>query len=850
MGTTDNAAVQAATQNLQSKSTAKSATKSVTSDLIGSVGMGAANAPGDVMKVSSALTANGLMEAPQSHADATLFKGIIGAQERMDGTLKRDGLVNPGGPTEQTFSRLAGQGFVKPAPAQPATPARPATGDAVLNAELRADAKQNAVAAAEARVKADLSDETRSDYRKAQDRHRLDKAREDAERAQARARHEEAEQRRRQREQQAAAQQKASTDARKQAIEARQAVSTGLTKIVHQAGKMLDEALNSSSRHSGPGSAPGTGSGRNPVSPDALDPGFRRNDGAVADGKTITLSDAAIAANRRTADALKRRTTVGDLPRFTVDAINTDGTKAVHEVADMIEQVHASDPEQAQELFGRTAQGIGAEDRTRLEELLRGGVISEFPPDRLPGQPMDGSLPDRRTKVLRLEDLDNPDDARRDMLHRPGQEKPGDVQRDLLYRPDRDKPEMMPLKAKAETGMDQHSAAPDTGEPSAPQDAPGDIWNIPEQPMTEGGAAYVQPGDAEAPSGHGDQIEGQGVGADEQKAKIESALDALGEIEAAQRADEHLDKDRLEKLRDSMDRGFAFDTDARRRAHNMVDALQRGDKSEAGKIQAELNGLAHDPVRRRAQQESATYYRRTTEAERTANAEARGKHRMAYEDAFVGLAVNAAQLEGAEFKADFLANEAAKGDRSAKAALPAARERVDGIRQRMQDGAQKVRAAAAEYARIPRPPHPEIDHEGAAHEEKLETRARRKEDTIDKAASAAIGVGGAVKGPAMGAVAAAPAAATAFSQALRKESMAAARRDGVDITDPNALAEWAEKHPEAGHDAIERAFQFGIANFVGSIGGDAVGSRVRGIVGDIVGFGTDQAIDQAIRPDD
>jgi|GEM_PF-822028 len=247
MGTTDNTAVQAATTSLQSnstaKSTAKAATNSATSGLGGSVGMGAENAPDDVMKVSGALAANGLMDAPQSQADATLFKGIIGAQERMDGALKRDGLINPGGPTEQAFSRLAGQGFVKPAPAQPATPARPATGDAVLNAELRADAKQNAVAAAQARVKANLSDDNRSDYRKAQDRHRLDKAREDAERAQGRARHAQAEQRRRRTEQQAAAQQKAAVDARKQAVQARKAVSTGLTKIVNQAGKAIGNAV-------------------------------------------------------------------------------------------------------------------------------------------------------------------------------------------------------------------------------------------------------------------------------------------------------------------------------------------------------------------------------------------------------------------------------------------------------------------------------------------------------------------------------------------------------------------------------------------------------------------------------
>lgn len=51
----------------------------------------------------------------------------------------------------------------------------------------------------------------------------------------------------------------------------------------------------------------------------------------------------------------------------------------------MIEQVHASDPAQWKELFARTAQGIGAEDRTRLEgyarldRILRGEATSIRP---------------------------------------------------------------------------------------------------------------------------------------------------------------------------------------------------------------------------------------------------------------------------------------------------------------------------------------------------------------------------------------------------------------------------------------------------------------------------------------
>ncbi|WNK00123.1 hypothetical protein L2D14_01535 [Thalassospiraceae bacterium LMO-JJ14] len=245
MGTTDNAAADTAVRNLQTASAARAERASGT-NLAGSVGIGGENAPKDVTKVSSALAANGLMDAPQAHADATLFKGIIGAQERMDSTLKRDGVVNPGGPTERAFSRLAGQGFVK----QPSTPP-PATGDAALNAKLRADAKHDAVAAAEARIKANLSDETRSDYRKAQDRDRLEKAREDARRADARARHEQAERARRLEEKRAAGARKAAADAKQASAEYRQRAQRGLTLLVEKAGDVLESALGEMTRDYG-----------------------------------------------------------------------------------------------------------------------------------------------------------------------------------------------------------------------------------------------------------------------------------------------------------------------------------------------------------------------------------------------------------------------------------------------------------------------------------------------------------------------------------------------------------------------------------------------------------------------
>ena len=276
MGTTENTAAETAVRSMRSASAAQGGRTSNTG-LSGSVGIGKANAPEDVMKVSGALAANGLMDAPQAHADSMLFKGIIGAQERMDSTLKRDGIVNPGGPTEQAFSRLAGQGFVKPV-ASPAitgtaSSGQPATGDIVLNAKLRAQNKHDAVAAAEARIKANLSDDTRSDYRKAQDRNRLQKAREDADRADVRARHEQAERTRRLQEKRAAAAQKAANDARDDAMENHQRAERALNVLADKAGDMLGSVLGEMTRHSG--------ADRNPVLPQAKAPDHAPNTDSI-----------------------------------------------------------------------------------------------------------------------------------------------------------------------------------------------------------------------------------------------------------------------------------------------------------------------------------------------------------------------------------------------------------------------------------------------------------------------------------------------------------------------------------------------------------------------------------------
>ncbi len=115
MGSTDNASASAAAKVSTNANTGFSnnpggefATTSTPSGLSGSVGIGDANAPGDVFQVSSALASNGIMEAPQDTADSTLFSGIISAQEQMGSDLKRDCLVKPDGPTQQAATRSGG----------------------------------------------------------------------------------------------------------------------------------------------------------------------------------------------------------------------------------------------------------------------------------------------------------------------------------------------------------------------------------------------------------------------------------------------------------------------------------------------------------------------------------------------------------------------------------------------------------------------------------------------------------------------------------------------------------------------------------------------------------------------
>lgn len=81
------------------------------------------------------------------------------------------------------------------------------------------------------------------------------------------------------------------------------------------------------------------------------------------------LSDDVVSENQRMARALAKRCGIGDFDRFTTDAINTDGAKAVYEIGDLIKQVRDTDPQQADELLEKTNRGIAPANVRLLAQI-------------------------------------------------------------------------------------------------------------------------------------------------------------------------------------------------------------------------------------------------------------------------------------------------------------------------------------------------------------------------------------------------------------------------------------------------------------------------------------------------
>jgi len=90
------------------------------------------------------------------------------------------------------------------------------------------------------------------------------------------------------------------------------------------------------------------------------------------------LNDAQFSSNQRTIEHLRKVRGTGDLSTFTADAISTGGDQAVAEVTDIIQQVSTNNPEQAQELYQRTAAKLSPDKLKNLNDSLLTGSIGDI----------------------------------------------------------------------------------------------------------------------------------------------------------------------------------------------------------------------------------------------------------------------------------------------------------------------------------------------------------------------------------------------------------------------------------------------------------------------------------------
>ena len=81
------------------------------------------------------------------------------------------------------------------------------------------------------------------------------------------------------------------------------------------------------------------------------------------------MTAAGDASNQRTADHLRTIHGVGDMPRWTADALETAGDKGVADVADLLEKVHQNNPAQARQLADETFERLSPETKKRLRGM-------------------------------------------------------------------------------------------------------------------------------------------------------------------------------------------------------------------------------------------------------------------------------------------------------------------------------------------------------------------------------------------------------------------------------------------------------------------------------------------------
>lgn len=471
------------------------------------------------------------------------------------------------------------------------------------------------------------------------------------------------------------------------------------------------------------------------------------------------------------------------------------------EVADLIEQVRDHDPAQAQELFDKTMQGIGNGERRSLEGQIR---TKENDPER------DG-LARIRTLPARLED---------------------------------GAPEIMLMGAKDDAAHGQKKPSSNTGDVTGQETDTTLIGGAGEDQLHPD--AKTRNRELAPPSSHADQIEGT----DEQVFKMEDGMKALDEANAAIDTGKQLSGEDADRLKSRMDEAFRFDEDTQLKARAMGDALKSGNLDDIKTLQRDLDALANDPERKKAQQETLDYYRRTTPEVRQQNAEQRGDIRKTMESNVGVLLANSTAIKEQQDMIVRHQRAAETGDVNAKRIVDDARARLGRLEDQGENLTKKINEQSGEYQTIPGHPYPDIDRRGGRQEDATEqARQTRKDLAIDATILAAGGAGAmALKGAVSGVVLTlgvnSASAARTYSRTLREATAQSMRKSGVDFSSQKAVANWARDNPQIAAENSRKALAAAASEYAG----DKLGNMADDIVKNPVGnFIADELIKKGVK---
>ena len=690
------------------------------STLSGSVGINAQNNSDDVWQVSSGLAANGYLDAPTRDATPEMQSKIITAQQDM-GDLKPDGLVNPGGPTETRFQQLAGQGFMK-APSQDT-----AFGKSPAATPNPSEVKDGTTAKAFARMQQDKQDAARAE---------------------------------------------ASEDRQRQDAQAVNAVKAAKTD--QKAATMMAQIQAAASTK-----APAT------TKPESLLPHKdmlrEGQDEGLRNGQTAPdIGADAFQSNQRTAEFVKSRNTLGDLPKFTVDAINSDdeddGVKAMNEVSNLIHQIAETDPDKAQDLLHRTREGLTPERRDMFERILDPGSDQELP-----------------------------------ITHRPTSDAPIEIDTKVYY-PDRDSVAKIAMNDADTTTESPNAESPSRGKVS------DDLSDKEIDPFD--GATGL----------HGMELHAR-----------DQRRGFLDETDALSAEGKPISEEQTSELRQRAEQLYKHDDVARKEAMSAIDAMADGNLGAASRNLGALKSLSEDRNGLRKNREIAEYYERNDEAARKAYARERGKRRAPMELMVQYGIRNEADVREQEKLLARHSKAADAGDVNAERIAKGAQLKLLELREQRQHLSKEIAAQSAHYLEVPGHPHPTFDKRGAAEERAIEQRERDAEANVKDAqemlTDAALTLGSRTLPGALARAAGrgllalgtdTTKGAAAYPEELRASVSRMVEDAGIDKMDADAVNAWLKENPDTMDEAQSRAMQAAFAATIGGTFGKRVGKKMGG----------------------